>query len=226
MPQLDRNQQTPVENQRNKTSHQREGSILKTIYIANNRILIFFALSRTISVDQDSRPHTFNLSWSTSRHTYDWWARRQHKAAISTQFVMIGVLLVAVPVIRRCIVQVLAPMCCSSTIVWFGPNLWQPLLSIRPRLALCTTALTDWKGNVWGSPSVHNKGKSTRAQDLKQQFLTNSHNTFYALPTKNQAIRIEETGFLCSKFLCKSQMRVRFLRQRRGSVRPKSDDLA
>ena len=34
----------------------------------------------------------------------------EHKAPISTQFVMIGVLLVAVPVIRRCIVQVLAPI--------------------------------------------------------------------------------------------------------------------
>ena len=55
----------------------------------------------------------------------------EHKAPISTQFVMIGVLLV---IRTGCIVQLLCTisMCCCCTVVWFGANLCRLLLGGDP----------------------------------------------------------------------------------------------
>ena len=151
-------------------------------------------MSRTISVDQDSHPHTFNLSWSTSRLTYDWWARRQHKAAISTQFVMIGVLLVAVPVIRRCIVQVLAPI--GGTNVLLLHHCVVRTKSVAAAIkyqaethSLCFDGLERQCLGIALSSRQRKVNKGLK--DLKQQFLTNSHNTLYALPTKPLELKIQ-----------------------------------
>ena len=144
-------------------------------------------MSRTISVDQDSHPHTFNLSWSTSRHTYDWWARRQHKAAISTQFVMIWVLLLAVPVIRRCIVQVLAPIGGTNVLLLHHCVVRTKSVAAAIKYQAETHSLyfDGLERQCLGIALSSRQRKVNKGlKDLKQQFLTNSHNTFYALPAK------------------------------------------
>ena len=124
-----------TKNQRNKTSHERR----LHPHIGNNLSFLCCVqyLSTRIAID------TLLIVLGQSRDTLLMIGGlgKEHKAPISTQFVMIGVLLEI-----WCAVLWWHPVSMCGTIVWFGLNLCHPLLGRDPRLSvLCST---DWLGRL------------------------------------------------------------------------------
>ena len=122
----------------------------------------------------------------------------EHKAPISTQFVMIGVLLVIRPaVLCKCFAPPGA-LHHFNVLLLHHCMVWTKFVlpAIRPRPSLSVLhLLTDCEGCVWGSPSVHDdKGKPRfKSLALKWQFPTEfpSH-----LCSASRGIKIEEAQIL------------------------------